>query len=186
MFQSTLHREWPHDSIHFTLADYNLDVLRLVTIPNLLLSWAFCTVAAIEGDTWSPESDLDITEDLVESFLLDLGKRDITIDAVSGAWGKGFEALLASTCQPTKRVVLASETIYSPATLGPFTRVLIDSLKGVQKTKALVAAKRMYFGVGGGIDGFVGEVEKLGGKVTEVAEETTAGVSRAILAVSCS
>jgi hypothetical protein len=183
VFQSYLKREGTLEPLHFTLADYNLDVLRLVTIPNLLLTWVYCTVAAAEGESWNAESDLDVTEDLLEEFLLDLTKRHISIDAISGGWGPQFETLLSTTCRPSTRLVLASETIYSPATLVPFTRVLMGSLKGVQMTRALVAAKRMYFGLGGGINEFVSEVEKLGGKVVEVAEETSAGVSRAILEV---
>ena len=53
------------------------------------------------------------------------------------------------------------------------------------RAKALVAAKKVYFGVGGGITGFLTELRKQGGS-GEVIWETTgtgAGVERCILEV---
>lgn len=169
--------------MHFTLSDYNIDVLRLVTIPNLLLSWAYLTILETTGVPWNMESDLDITSDLLESFVRDLQKRRIAVDGISGAWGRPFADAVGSICKPERRLVLASETIYSPASLASFTEVAMASLEGAQEATALVAAKRVYFGVGGGVDEFLSELEGRGGRATQVAEETTAGVSRVILEV---
>lgn len=49
-------------------------------------------------------------------------------------------------------LVLAAETIYSPAATTAFVGLLIELLKRVKMAKAVVAAKRIYFGVGGSVD----------------------------------
>lgn len=101
-------------------------------------------------------------------------------------------------------LILASETIYSPDSIVPFTETLMALLSSSSSRKgtkggaggagstALVAAKKMYFGVGGGVDGFVLEVRRRGGTV-DVLEEIGddgqtggggGGVGRVILQVS--
>jgi protein-histidine N-methyltransferase len=52
--------------------------------------------------------------------------------------------------------VLSSEGIYSPVSLPQFTSVLVTSLRGC----ALVASKKVYFGVGGGLVEFRDELAK--------------------------
>ena len=56
-------------TLELGLADYNPTVLQLVTLPNLILSWAQ------GGATWEPEGDLDIDEGLVQRFLNSLQVR---------------------------------------------------------------------------------------------------------------
>jgi len=51
-------------------------------------------------------------------------------------------------------LVLASETIYSNTALASFTEALIGILKQVRMGKGMIAAKRVYFGVGGSVDAF--------------------------------
>ncbi|KAI9757272.1 MAG: hypothetical protein M1815_001630 [Lichina confinis] len=120
LFQRVL--EEGYRNVHFTLADYNIDVLRLVTIPNLLLSWvmfqqchsspesaAASPAAAAAAPSpppmnspeelsssalWQAESDVEITAGLLERFTADLEERGFTIDAVSGPWGEEFTSLL--------------------------------------------------------------------------------------------
>ena len=58
----------------------------------------------------------------------------------------------------TYDLVLSSEGIYSPKSLPQFTSVLLSSLRG----HALVASKKVYFGVGGGVTEFINELEKHG------------------------
>lgn len=79
-------------------------------------------------------------------------------------------------------LVLASETIYSPATTGLFTDVLLGVLgKG---GRGLVAAKQIYFGVGGSVADFVNGVEGRGGwRCSSVREEREVGVGRSIIEV---
>jgi len=56
----------------------------------------------------------------------------------------------------TYDLVLSSEGIYSPVSLPQFTSVLVTCLRG----HALVASKKIYFGVGGGINDFFNELAK--------------------------
>lgn len=62
-------------------------------------------------------------------------------------------------------LVMGSETIYEPRTAPEFTRVLLGSIGAYGK--GLVAAKRIYFGVGGSVGDFVNGVEGHGGEEGE-------------------
>ncbi|KAI9788450.1 MAG: hypothetical protein M1816_006886 [Peltula sp. TS41687] len=177
---------------HFVLADYNPEVLRLVTLPNVVLSWAMTqssTDTDPQTDTWAAaaESDLEITPALLARFELDLQQRGIVIDTVSGGWGDEFlsellplwseeeEGEQCSTRTRTQTLVLASETIYSPESLPAFIRVLAGTVGrgGAGERPAavgLVAAKKVYFGVGGGVDDFVSAWEGVGGRAETAVE----------------
>ena len=171
-------------NVHFTLADYNIDVLQLVTIPNLLLSWKMINETTQNASQWTVESDIEITPELLNDFTATLDGRRISIDAVSGAWCESFVALACNFFPiPSKRLVLASETIYSPTSLTPFANVLHDALRTAPDAHALVAAKRVYFGVGGGMDDFVQAMESFPGVRTLVRVMTTEGVTRVIVEV---
>lgn len=79
-------------------------------------------------------------------------------------------------------LVLGSETIYSPATTGLFTDVLLGALG--QGGRGLVAAKQIYFGVGGSVADFVAGVERRGGwGCRSVREEREVGVGRCVVEV---
>lgn len=56
----------------------------------------------------------------------------------------------------TYDLVLSSEGIYSPKSLPQFTSVLLNASRG----KALIASKKVYFGVGGGVTEFFEELTK--------------------------
>lgn len=132
--------------------------------------------------TWEAEGDLEVTEFVIGEFIADLKNLGITIDFISGGWGEDMLGLLSSPYD----LVLASETIYSPATTGLFTGVLLGSLKK-ESGKGLVAAKQIYFGVGGGVADFVGMVKGRSGGGWEtrvVREERDVGVGRSVLEVS--
>jgi protein-histidine N-methyltransferase len=94
-------------------------------------------------------------------------------------------------------IVLASETIYRAESLDAFLAVLraatmpgpISETRGQlppptpsTPTLCLVAAKVLYFGVGGGVEGFVRAVETEGGTVRTVWEHQQ-GVGRRIMRV---
>lgn len=164
----------------FTLADYNLEVLRLVTLPNLVLSWAM--VKHLPGKSWEPEGDLDVTESLVADFVTDLNALGITLDFVSGKWGDGMLELLRPSCPYD--LVLGSETIYSPSTTPLFADVLLGSLGagGI----GVIAAKQIYFGVGGSVTDFIDVVTRKDRRLqARIAwEEKGAGVGRSIIELS--
>ncbi|PWY62869.1 hypothetical protein BO83DRAFT_349040 [Aspergillus eucalypticola CBS 122712] len=198
---------------HFTFADYNSAVLRLVTFPNLLLTWYNYTQSSpshSEGEPEKEEEDelLDITPTLIQSFQEDLSARGITISFISGAWSPAFVDLVfsSSTQEVTysQTLVLASETIYSPASLGAFSETLVALLRRAaaaaaaaapggqqQSAAALVAAKKVYFGVGGGVDEFLAVLGGVAGTlgvevdVQERLDVKSEGVGRVVLGVRC-
>ncbi|KAI4089051.1 MAG: hypothetical protein LQ348_005117 [Seirophora lacunosa] len=173
------------------LADYNPSVLHLATIPNLLLTYAMAS------ELIPPASgDLDITPALILSFKQGLAERNIDIRAISGSWGAPLASLIipggpASEDVPLDRAwILASETIYSPASTMAFTACLVETMQKFEepggRARALVAAKKVYFGVGGGIDEFLGVLRKNGGEGSLVweTEGMGSGVGRCILEVT--
>lgn len=91
--------------------------------------------------------------------------------------------LLSSSSPDGYDLVLGSETIYSPATTGLFTDVLLGALK--KGGRGLVAAKRIYFGVGGSVADFVSGLGRAGPDwgCKIVREESDVGVGRSIVEV---
>ena len=75
-------------------------------------------------------------------------------------------------------LILSSEGIYSPKSLPLFTSVLLACLGG----NALVASKKVYFGVGGGVTEFLNELAKHNRSAEVVWEGGQ--VARVILQVS--
>lgn len=84
-------------------------------------------------------------------------------------------------------MVLASETIYSTTTLSSFVETLLSVLRtpkgGGTSAVGLIAAKKVYFGVGGGVDEFVRVLAEHDGKAKVVWESKGTGVGRVILEV---
>ena len=84
-------------------------------------------------------------------------------------------------------LMLASETIYSPTSLSAFTTTLLEIMQAYEKrgdsVRTLLAAKKVYFGVGGGVDEFLSELWKRGGEGKEVWATEGSGVGRCILEV---
>ena len=176
--------------IRFTLCDYNEDVLKLCTMPNVVLS---CIVGGsgepMRGMT-DAECDIDleaVSSDLPKDLERQLEQKGISIDFVSGPWGVEFDHLVqgCSLDGNTENIlILASETIYAPASIEAFTSAILNLLKaGNESSRALVAAKRIYFGVGGGVDEFVRCVRNAGG-ISEVVANVGSGVGRTILEVT--
>ncbi|ERF68504.1 hypothetical protein EPUS_05643 [Endocarpon pusillum Z07020] len=157
------------------------------------------------------EGELDnITPSLLQDTILrTLINARISIDFISGAWGPAFVDLVSpspsdlitttttttttdekpATAVPAKPrpiLILSSETIYSPLSLQPFVSTLLSLLQRSQHpdSAALVAAKKMYFGVGGGVDEFTSLVRQQGGLVQVVKDINDGGVGRVIVKVT--
>ena len=169
-------------TLHIFLADYNRSVLELATIPNLFLTWN-CNAATKSGEC-------DVSPKMLLDFLRDLERHKVTVYAVVGSWSPSFHSLISrrlSTVCPVDTLILASETIYSPISIRMFTATLLDLLSNASArggtARALVAAKRVYFGVGGGVDEFLRVLEHMGGIGKVVWESEGAGVGRVILEV---
>ncbi|KAH7138719.1 hypothetical protein B0J11DRAFT_500920 [Dendryphion nanum] len=180
----------------FTLTDYNEDVLRCVTVPNLLLAW----VGTLDATTFpfsvenpNPlagedvrEGDLEVTEELKEAFRKSLSELGIRVTLVSGSWTPTERLLeLVPSTPEMNTFILASETIYSPAALEAFTGAMVGLMGRVRSGKAIVAAKRVYFGVGGSVDGFREECSRRGCVAYEMEFEglESDGVRRCLVEV---
>ncbi|KAF2197818.1 hypothetical protein GQ43DRAFT_380121 [Delitschia confertaspora ATCC 74209] len=204
VFQHALTSSIP---LNITLTDYNASVLRLVTLPNLLLTFAATLPAtsapfteespnpladleekAAAGDDGQEglHGDLEITPDLIKAFKQKLSEVPISLTLVSGSWLPVDKLLeLVPSTPDMNTFILASETIYSPSSLVSFTEAMVALLKRVKSGKALVAAKRVYFGVGGSVDEFRIECSKRGAVAYEAEFEglEEGGVRRSILEV---
>lgn len=182
-----MHMQKPHgkSSLDLAFADYNASVLRLVTLPNVLLSWAQSLPHTEETGPWEEEGELDIDADLLKAFICDMMDRKISLSFFSGAWGDGFVSLIeeARKEEDGELLVIGAETIYSPKALKDFANVLMKILEKEKGGKALVGAKKVYFGVGGSMDDFVDEVTKKGGEVKQLREEVE-GVRRSVVEVT--
>lgn len=173
--------------LRLTLADYNASVLHLSTIPNILLTYQLLALQT----PLQKSSDLELSPSLLSSFESNLLRdRHIHISAISGAWSPAFDDLITKphfSSISSNTLILASETIYSPASLAAFTNTLIHILSTTEKrggeARALIAAKKVYFGVGGGVDEFLEVLVARGGTGKVVWESFGGGVERLILEV---
>ncbi|KAH8775594.1 hypothetical protein F5883DRAFT_261325 [Diaporthe sp. PMI_573] len=182
-----------------TLADYNPSVLQLVTMPNLLLAWALHqrNYDPLVQDAWSStEGELEITEQVVDSFKSFLTTAGIHVSFISGGWSPELVELIysSSASLPSgtddggapQTLIMGAETIYSPFALSSFTDTLLSILRRereagpTRQATAIIAAKRLYFGVGGSLDDFVDKMRNLGAGVSMVREETE-GVRRGVV-----
>ena len=175
-------------AVHLSVADYNLSVLENATIPNLFLTWYFVQCKAVPD----PAGDLEVTPDLLSRFIQDLSDKAINISGISGGWSEAFSDLLVPfrnvhLSSRIETIIVASETIYSPISIRAFTRILLKALKSIEETqghgRAMVAAKKIYFGVGGGVDEFLRVLSELGGKGATAWESKDNGVGRVIMEV---
>ncbi|KAL3417559.1 hypothetical protein PVAG01_10569 [Phlyctema vagabunda] len=184
------------EALHLGFADYNPDVLRLVTLPNILLSWAQTAPNTGSEEAWEAEGELELTPVLIANFLASLEATNLTLSFYSGAWSPSFVSLLSSssfstspgeqnnsTKGPANLTILAAETIYSPAALQAFTETMMTILQANPTGKALVGAKMVYFGVGGSVEDFCALVRSLGGREEKIREEAD-GVRRAVVEVT--
>lgn len=174
----------------FTLADYNEEVLRLITLPNILLTWAANTMYqdVVQLDLEKDNSgDLELTPELLERFLAEMKCKQMTLNFISGPWSPALADLIPESAPDMGLVVLAAETIYSPDSTVAFVDLLALLLKRVKMAKAMIGAKRMYFGVGGSVDGLKEACRERGAVAYEIENHGVSGmdggVGRALIEV---
>lgn len=147
--------------VQLVLSDFNYEVLRLVSVPNLLIHWASTMLPGLLASFMDPEiplrnDELLLTPALIQEFETQLAQRRIGISFISGSWGSEFVSL-AEKFSPD--VILTSETIYSLDTLPVVLDTLLRLLQEKENYLALIAAKYYYFGVGGSIKEFTDRLE---------------------------
>lgn len=159
-------KEGSRSGCKFILSDYNSSVLRLVTIPNLIITWAKHILNEEEwvqlqqtGDENIPirPDELLLTSKFLEAFYQDLQAKNISIHLLSGTWGRSFSNLIPARLSASDgALIITSETIYQPENLPVVAETVLDLMlsKKLGTVKALVAAKDIYFGVGGSIMDF--------------------------------
>lgn len=175
---------------HFTLCDYNEDVLRFATAPNVFLAGE---LASQQGEKLDDDGDMeveDIDDDKTNAVVQRLQSHNMSFDFISGGWGEEFLRHVQSVSEQFSNtrnttLILASETIYSPKS----TKVFVDTLMHLlgrepANSKALVAAKKVYFGVGGGVDDFVTQVSAKGGVFRQLLDVKGVGVGRVVLEIT--
>ena len=141
---------------------------------------------------------LTVTKELLDAFTASLDAHKVRLCFLAGSWSSLREKL-PHQGRPPYDIVLASETIYRTEALDAFLGVLRTAIakpmaaaaadatslcdqEVVRPPLCLVAAKVLYFGVGGGVQGFVRAVEGKHGTVRTVWEHRE-GVGRIIMCV---
>lgn len=128
--------------------------------------------------------ELEVDENLLLKFQHALASHEIELRFFYGGWDSLHLANRAD-------LVLSSETVYSLSSLPSLCRVLHslcwttskdqhDAGIAPNSTLCLVAAKVLYFGVGGGVDAFVRELEMQGGWHSQKRTQVM-GVGRAVI-----
>jgi len=141
-----------------------------------------------------------VTPALLDAFKASLDAHKVRLRFFAGGWSTLRECLVHQGSQqppPPYDIVLASETIYRTEALGAFLGVLRTATAAetlaaaatlpcdgevVRPPLCLVAAKVLYFGVGGGVEAFVSAVEEEHGIVRAVWEHHE-GVGRVIMRI---
>jgi protein-histidine N-methyltransferase len=147
---------------------------------------------------------ITVSQALLSAFTASLEAHRVHLRFFAGSWATTslhdhlFLPLLAPPESseskhrakfPPYDIVLASETIYRSETLDAFIGLLRAATTTTTTSNVpgppplcLVAAKVLYFGVGGGVEGFVRAVEAEGGVVRTVWEHRE-GVGRRIMRI---
>ncbi|KDQ10492.1 hypothetical protein BOTBODRAFT_190467 [Botryobasidium botryosum FD-172 SS1] len=157
------------------------------------------------------EFEIELSPELLGAFTASLSEHHVEFRFFTGSWASLADALPIihesdmerQNDQPLYDLVFTSETIYRLESLPSLIRLLragtstssqssvaetperlrtLSSLSISQSPRCLVAAKLLYFGVGGGVDSFVQQVEQQGGKVQTVWEENE-GLWRRIMRI---
>lgn len=180
LFQHALLNDIP---LTFTLADYNDAVLRLVTLPNVLLTWAVTVQHnefLIPNLSKSPTGELELSESLLAHFVADLSAKNIIFTLLSGPWSPRLASLIPYSAPESGTLILAAETIYSPESTNAFVDILITLLKRVKMAKAMIGAKRIYFGVGGSVDGLKEACREKGAVAYEIENHGVPGMDHGV------
>jgi len=165
-------------------------VLRLVTIPNLILTWAANTASVgfpSPSLTADITGDFELSPEALQRFTAEMRSKEINFRFLSGPWSSSLANLIPASAPDMGTVILAAETIYSPESTEAFVELICELLKRVKMSKAMIGAKRMYFGVGGSVDGLKAACRDRGAVAYEIENHGVpgmdGGVGRALVEV---
>lgn len=157
----------------------------------MLLTWYFHSNE--EKEDQGQQGEVELSDEIIDGFLDDLQKHKIDIQFYSGHW-EGLTVINAIDIGSLPNIILTSETIYSTETMPILIDTLEEAYKGsLVETKArsdsiqmdklcLVAAKVVYFGVGGGVYAFEQELQRRHAS-TKTVWKSEKGVSRVVLQI---
>lgn len=135
----------------------------------------------------SSTGELEVTPSLVQQFTNDMKSKGITLVFLSGPWSSDLASMIPTSAPDSGSLILAAETIYSPGSTTAFVQILVTLLKRVKMAKAMIGAKRIYFGVGGSVDGLKEACREEGAVAYEIENhgvpKMDSGVGRALIEV---
>lgn len=152
------------NTYNFVLSDYNEYVLRLVTLPNILINWY--DILSTNAETKQAldntqeikdsitENEFTITQELINLFVNDIRNKNINIGFIKGTWSNELIQIINRDLNGNERIVLTSETIYQPDTMPLLTDTVVQ-LKRNNNDRVVLATKDIYFGVGGNLIDFL-------------------------------
>ena len=127
-------------------------IWALMTWPNVHVTFHDLNLSVLQSAT-APNVALNDTQSVARS------------DFVYGPWDKSLQNL---TSQGRYDLISTADTLYDPDAMRHLHDLLLNVL--TPNGRAIIAAKRFYFGVGGGVSSFVALVNQLGkAKVQVVA-----------------
>jgi len=150
-----------HQAMKIVLSDFNYEVLRLVTIPNLLINWASTLPVEKLHELTTDDincrfenNEVFVSKKLIEEFECQLLKYSVQLIPISGSWGREFNKIVQGY---NIDFIISSETIYSTKTLPVVAESVKEILQNAdtKQGRALIAAKNIYFGVGGSVIEFL-------------------------------
>ncbi|GKZ01244.1 histidine protein methyltransferase 1 [Mayamaea pseudoterrestris] len=153
------------------LVDYNEDVLKDVTISNLVVNFCgFDSESVLDNVVLGAGDWMQMSEQLLQLHE----KQLATIDNEEEASNGNSSSSSSSCCSNNSKLpvdgqfdmILAAETLYTPQAARE-TAYLLDQHLSADGT-AYVSTKRYYFGVGGGTDVFGECASKYGLQVETV------------------
>ncbi|CUM65670.1 uncharacterized protein PRCAT00003318001 [Priceomyces carsonii] len=173
----------------FILSDFNYEVLRLVTLPNLILQWMssiprekLITLSSSEDGPSLESGEVLLSKRVLQEFQRTLEFNCISLTFVSGSWGTQFNKLVENFGVD---FIVTSETIYSMESLPVVAESIVHILdqSNSEHSCCLVASKNIYFGVGGSVMDFISYIkERISpGYELSVEEVPSSQVKRSII-----
>ena len=141
------------------------------------------------------EGELELDQDILQAFEDSLAENMTSLSFISGGWSPEFidriytvpttSSNASNVANAPVTMILGAETIYSPFALESFAETTSNLLKREAaafsgQPAAWVAAKRLYFGVGGSLDVFVSNMQGRGAVVSRLRDEEE-GVRRGVV-----